>query len=307
MKRLCIWIAACFLIVIAVDLFIGHAFKSYTSHNTLPGDYEMVEHVMRDFNEDILVLGSSVALNDINTPRLTDSLNINSYNGGANGQQMPFYLTSLKAAIAQKKPRLIVLGLSKDNLTNSGLGTRYNFLMPYYGMGIADIDSCMNSASHLNRYLLKSNLYRYNTIWFRIGLYFFVTAGEKGERGYIAKPVPTVFPGRFNSPASSHDITPEREREFTEFVNTCRENDIRLVVLLTPVFESSSGHDTVVSKIEEICHSNGFSFYDDRKLLPFDQDSTLFYDYLHLNGRGALIYTDTISYRLKHLLEPVNK
>ena len=82
-------------VILALDVALGFLFRKYMDSHTLPGDYEMADHVLRGFDEDAVVLGSSVALNSINARTLQDSIGVTVFNGGANGQTFPFYLTML--------------------------------------------------------------------------------------------------------------------------------------------------------------------------------------------------------------------
>jgi len=300
MKKLVIWVAAVVATVAAADVAFGWLSGRYMAGRTLPGDYEMADHVLRHFDDDVAVLGSSVALNSINTRTVADSLGLTAFNGGANGQSFPFYLTMLKAMVQQKAPRSVLLGIIPSNLTDSGIGSRYNFLAPYYGTGLADIDSRMQEAGPAEKLLLKSNLYRLNRIWFRILLYNFASAGIKGENGFIAKGIPAAFPERFR-PDELPGMSPERRKEFEEFAGICRDNGIGLTVMMTPrcVADGDTAERRVIEEARAICRRYGFRLYDDTSLGPFRTDSTLFYDCNHINIDGSRIYTDTIINRMK--------
>lgn len=299
MKKVALWIICIILTIFVLDVAFGKLFAAYMDKSTLPGDYEMTDHVLRDFNEDIAVLGSSVALNSINTKTIQDSLGVSTFNGAANGQAFPFYLSMLKAIIAQHPPKRVVLGLIPENLVDSGIGVRYNFLSPYYGRGLGDIDSNLESDGELNRFFLKSNFYRLNRIWFRIFLYNFVQAGIKGENGFIAKPLPPQFPEKYDL-ALPQALSAERRSQLNEFLELCKENNIDLTVVLTPRYFSIENTETpAVEEIRRLCSNQGFRFFNDSQLPPFSSDSSLFYDRNHININGAAIYTDTIIQRLK--------
>lgn len=301
MKRVIIWAAIIIATIVVLDLGFGALFNSYMKHHTLPGDYEMTDHILRSFgDEEIVVLGSSVALNSINTKTLEDSLAIKTFNGAANGQSFPFHLTLLKAILDQQTPKRIILGIIPENLSTTGKGARYNFLAPYYGLGIADIDSTMENGDAAERMFLKSNFYRLNRIWFRIFLYNFVQGGIKGENGFIAKPIPPQFPERIDL-GENKPMSAERRSEFMEFVELCRKNNIDLTVVFTPMCINTTdlSTDSIVSEVREICEANGVRLFDDRLIEPFNADNTLFYDDAHINIDGSKIYTDTILNRLK--------
>lgn len=285
--------------VVALDLAFGYLFGIYMNSRTLPGDYEMTDHVLRGFDDDIVVLGSSVALNSINTKTIEDSLGVKTFNGAANGQSFTYYLTMLKAIVNQKVPRMVILGLTPNNLTDTGTGPRYNLLSPYYGKGLADIDDRMHNGDTMERLLLKSNFYRLNRIWFRILLYHFMTAGIKGENGFVAKPLPPVFPEPAKADSDAA-FSSERREQFEEFARICRDNNIELIVTMTPRYLEPNGTELEVNRqVREICEAQGFRFYDDTSMSPFDKRNDLFYDTNHININGSVIYTDSIISRLR--------
>lgn len=300
MRQLFAWILAIVVLIVMLDEAFGAAFNAYVEKIGLKGDYENSENIFRRFDSDLVILGSSVALNSINPSTLRDSLGITAVSGGGNGQTFPYYLTSLKAVIEQKKPATVILGMVPTNLTGEGAGTRYNFLAPYYGKNIADIDSCLNAA--YGSLLMKSNFYRLNTIWFRILLYNFISSGVKGENGFVGKPVTDFRPDTVVvDPVEYGTVSAERRREFVEFLELCRANDVRLLVLFTPVMHRlpAGFDDSIARETAELAQRYGAEFYDDRVLAPFGGDNTLFYNDIHLNLRGSEIYTDTIINRLR--------
>ena len=211
------WLVSVILTVVCLDAAAGWLFRRYVASHTLPGDYESIEQVLRHSNSDLLVLGSSVALNSIDTKMLEDSLHISSFSGGGNGQTFPFYLTMLKAAVAGHKPSKVILAMGPSALTTRGVGSRYNIFAPYYGMGIADIDENLDSMRKHNSMFMKSFFLGLNTIWFRIMLYHFVTPDLRGENGHVAKPVPPVFPTRHSTVIDP--MPAERRHQFEEFMS----------------------------------------------------------------------------------------
>lgn len=299
MKRFFKWLLIFLATFALCELIAGRGLRTYLENYSLPGDYRMSDHYLLNSNEDIIVIGSSVGLNSINTRQIADSTGLSTYNAGANGQSFPYYLTVLKAVTANRSPRKIILALAPDNLSSTGKGIRYNFLIPYYGRGIADVDSVIGAEEPLGGLFLKSNFYRLNRIWFRILLYHFATAGIEGSNGFVAKPVPAIFPSEAGEEIYP-PISPEREKQLREFMRICRDKNIDLTMVFTPrrcVPLSSEGD--VLESARKISDEFGAAFFDDTNLPPFNSDSTLFYDTGHINIRGASIYTDTIIERIR--------
>lgn len=298
MKKLLIWFLSVLGLIVTVDIAVGFFFDKITESNPMKGDYHSVSYLINDLDDDVLILGSSVGLNSINTVTLSDSLGVSAYSGASNGQTMPFFNTMLKIALNRPNPpKTILLGILDNNLTDTGLGDRYNFLAPYYGKGIADIDQNFDNLSKLHPYLMKSRLYRLNTAWVRILLYYFYEPGIKSERGFIAKPVPSIFPTL--APRSDEKrISSERRGQIIEFAKMCKDNGIRLIVFFPPQFIENNS-PALVSELREILAAYGATLWHDTSLEPFRSDPTLFYDNNHININGSKIYTDTVINRLK--------
>lgn len=300
MRKFFIWLAIIVAATVVADVVFGFFSNRYIRSHVLPGDYESVDHTLRSTNEEIIVLGSSVSLNSVNTSTLEDSLGKTAFNGGANGQDFPFYLTMLKAVVSGPScPSQVLLGVADYNLVDSGQGVRYNLLVPYYNHNLADIDERLEERTAAEPYFLKSNFYRFNRIWLRILLYHFVSAGIKGENGFVAKQIPPIFPERLivtrNQPMSA-----ERERQMIEFARICRDKNIDLIVFIPPRFEGNSVPVRVIEQLEEMGRKEGFTVWNDLAMKPFYSDSTLFYDNSHININGSVIYTDSVISRLRN-------
>lgn len=266
----------------------------------MPGEYGALEKILRHNDADLLVLGSSVALVNVNNKALGDSLGITTYNGGGNGQAFPFFLTMLKGAVARHAPREILLCVLPTDFTSDELGDRYNIFAPYYGLNIADIDENLNAVKQHNDVFLQSNLYRLNKHWFRILLYHIVMPNLPGGDGHLARPVPPVYPEKHN--AYIGEISSEREKQLTEFLALCRDNNIKVSILFTPAYfnyTNLAGETNAVQRVRDIAAKFGATVYVDSHLAPFTSDSTLFYDNMHLNIEGTKIYTDTLLAHLK--------
>lgn len=303
MKKLIIWIATLIATLVIADLILGLVFGMYVSHKGLQGDYESTDYILRHNDNDVLILGSSVGLNSLNAKQIEDSIGMKTFNASANGQTFPFFLSMLKSVADQEhKPHTVLLLVNEQNMADTGIGKRYNFLSPYYGNSIGDIDERLEQRGKCEGLFLKSNAYRLNTIWFRILLYNFMSAGIKGENGSISKPVPPVFPER--NPYQPAELSEERRENLKEFIEICKDNNISLMMVVTPQYLDTLGtrFSPLAMSLKEISETNGFPFYFDLGLQPFAADSTLFYDNTHININGTDIYTPIIIERLRKIL-----
>jgi hypothetical protein len=299
MKRLAIYLLSIVFAIFVVDYAVGFFFNRYTQTHNLKGDYDNLRHILYDGNEQLVVFGSSVALNSINTKTLSDSMGFECYNAASNGQTLYYHLVTLKSMLQHTTPKVILLGFKIHDLTTEGIGERYNFLAPYYKMGFSAIDEGFDSDKY-QRIFMKSNLYRYNTIWWRILLYQFITPNEVGECGFIAKPIPSTFPDLKDEIIEANGITDDRMTELIEFIKTCKEKNIKLILFNPPEYINFVNYkeSNAVITLQRIANEYDIPLFDDTQDAQFLQHPEYFYDTAHLNIDGSAVYTQQM---IKHL------
>jgi hypothetical protein len=288
-------------IVIAFDFSFGIVSNYYVRNYQLPGDYQPIDYVIKESEDSILILGSSVALNSLMPSVIEDSLELTCFNGGANAQNLIFYKTMLDCVLKRYTPKMIILGMRPNELENGNMG-RYSFLAPYYHTGYVLIDSCLESKSRNQKYLMQSNLFRYNTIWFRILLYHFITPDERGDKGFIAKSKP-ITPTVMTESKGSGKISQVRKEELIYIIRRCKEHNIRLIVYFPPMFTHLTGNLQTVDVVRELCTENDIACYFDAQDSTFLAHNEWFHDNAHLDKDGARVYSELFVSRIRKELK----
>lgn len=300
MKRLLLFIGIVSIIVLTTDILLGFCCRYYINHHRLMGEFGEIDYIVNRSNDSIIILGSSVALNGLNPNIIEDSIGISCYNGGANGQIIPYYESLLECIVKRKqKPSIIILGLRTNDLTGNGNGGRFNVFLPYYHTGMETIDRRLESKNWKEKYLLYSNIYRYNPIWWRLFLYVFFQPEEKGKKGFTGKPLPMVFPELKNDVSST--ITKERVNSFLNMVKLCKDNNIKLIVIFPPMYFHYDEKTETIDYVEQYCMKNRIPCFNDSQDSLFLSDNHLFYDNVHVNIEGCTKYTQIICQRLKKI------
>ena len=301
MRRIIKFIGIILIVIIITDILVGFGCRFFINNHRLSGEFGEIDYIANKSDNDIIILGSSVALNGINPNIINDSLGLSCYNGGANGQILSYYESLLECIVKRdKKPSIIILGLRTNELAGEGNGGRYNVFLPYYHTGMEEIDKKLESKSWEEKYLLYSNLYRYNPIWWRLFLYVFLPPEEKGKNGFTGKPVPMVYPELKNDISSP--ITNERINSFLNMVHLCKKFNIQLIVFFPPMYFHYTDKTETIDYVEKYCIKNGIPCYNDSQDSIFLSDSHLFYDNVHVNIVGCNKYTQIILERLKDLI-----
>lgn len=292
MKKTIVFILEVILVVLLVDVAFGLFCGFYIKKKGMSGDFASIDYVIRHCDEDIVFLGSSVVVNSIIPQMLEDSLHVTCYNGGANGQLLPFTETMVDCILSRYKPRFIVFGVRPDELFGKDVGERYKVLNPYYGMGFSMIDSCLCEKNKSDKFLLYSNLYKYNTIWWRMLLNEFVSPDETIDKGYIAKELPLEYPKMMKSTEIRKHVEKNRKKGFCSMIDKCRENGVEVIVFFPPeLVDIKSTPDVGIKTIEKICREKKVLCLNDLSDSVFMSRNDWFYDNLHLNKNGAVEYT----------------
>ncbi len=288
-------------LVVLFDITFGLVSNYYVKNYPLPGDYKSIDYIIKKSKDSILILGSSVALNSLMPSVIEDSLQLSCFNGGGNGQKIIFFRTMLDCVLKRYKPKMIILGLMESELSNDGLG-RYNFLTPYYHTGYEIIDSCLESKSRFQKFLMQSSLYRYNTSWFRLFLYHFITPNENGYKGFVAKSKP-LSPTIMTETKGNQKLATNASSTFNNIVKTCLDNNIKLIIYTPPLYTHITNPSATVDYIEDTCNKYNIPFYYDSQDSTFLSHNEWFHDNNHLDKEGAYVYTKQFIHRIRKELQ----
>ena len=293
------------LLVVLIDLCTGWVMGAYVRHCDIPGDYGKIEYMMKRADAQIILLGASTCMNSIDPEVLEEGLGKRVFNGGLNDQRLEFFDVMTDAIFRHSKPEMLVLVLRPNDLITDKVG-RLPMMNIYYHLGNAKLDEYLNENSFKQKLLLFSSLYRYNTYWWRLLLYHFKPTDELAHGGFLAKPIPKLPPQRWDSSVSDGgdkpaQVNPRKLRCLENILATCREAGARLWIVITPEFISPApeGYHKP-SPIREFCTENNIPLIDDSRSPDFIDHAEYFFDNYHLNGKGAVLYS-------QHFLELLKK
>lgn len=300
MKRLLFYIFSVVAVVVITDVLFGF-FANYQKKKGFKGDYKPVEYVMKHCDEDALIMGSSVVLNSVKPLVIEDSLKLTCFNAGANGQTIIYYRTMLNCILKRYTPKIIILGIRPTEFQDEKI-LRYNLLVPYYHTGYSEIDSVLESSSSYEHFFLKSNLYRYNTIWFRILLSNFIGENDMSEKGFISHDKPMSLPVLTESNPIKY-VSDNKKCILQDIINTCKSNNIKLFIFTPPTYCKFTSVPMTINTLQEICSKNDIPYFNDVNDDNFMMHVDWFYDTSHLNKYGAEIYSKILAGRIKHYLQ----
>lgn len=302
MKKVILYIIGIILCLTIADIAFGICSKYYIKNYQLIGRYQPLDRLIKKVDTDIILLGNSGILNSANPAIIEDSLSMTCYNGGITGQSVFFFETIIDCILQRHTPKMLVVGLRPEEIgRNIGDGI-YDVLKPYYGMGYTSIDDHFNKTTNgFDRFLLHSNLLRYNTIWVRVLLYMLFDNTTYPGNGFMPMDKPFKIPqlhhiGEYEEPVKAKLDCIER------MIQKCKAKNIDIVICFPPTLSFfEQGVTPCVNAVRDLCNRYNTPCLIDYNNEYFYSHPELFYDTGHVNMIGADIYTKILSNQLHHI------
>lgn len=257
-------------------------------------------------NSEILILGSSRAVNHYSSVILENKLNHSVYNIGIEGYRFPMQYERFRIYLKyNKKPKVILQNLESFMFErNTELFNSTQFL-PY----LDDPDIQRATRNYKGEFGLASRfpLYRYNGNWKYAaqGLLNYFGLGTNTSpkvKGYYG--VEGNWDGSFDKYKKQHQsgivqpINPEVEKEFIEFLSLCQSQEIKLVLIYSPEYiemqKLTLNRGEIIERFKELAvHFNAvFLDYSDSQI---SYDRQYFSNSQHMNKKGAELFSNILA------------
>ena len=302
MKKVILYIIGIILCLAIADIAFGICSKYYIKNYQLIGRYQPLDRLIKEVDTDIILIGNSGILNSVNPEIIEDSLSMTCYNGGITGQSVFFFETIIDCILQRHTPKKIVVGLRPEEIgKNIGDGI-YDVLKPYYGIGYASIDDHFNKMTNgFDRFLLYSNLLRYNTIWVRVLLYMLFDDTTYPENGFMPMDKPSQIPQIHHIKENEEPVKAKLEC-IERMIQKCKARNIDIIICFPPTLSFfEQGVTPCVNAIKDLCNRYMTPCFIDYNNEYFYSHPELFYDTGHVNKIGADLYTRTLSHYLYQL------
>lgn len=295
MKKYLIKIALFFVAVAIVDVLFGIACQ-YMNDHSKGGGIKSRYYVCKESNEDVLIFGSSRAKHHYVPDIIEDSLGMTCYNTGEDGNGIILCYGFLKMITQRYSPKLIIYDVTTFDMHEDDNMKYVDLMKPfYYEPGI---DSIFWEVNPKSRYMMLSNLYRYNTTCLRV-IGNFIHPMTNYPKGYSALfDVMDYEPIIKEEPQKEVDLL--KIKYFEDFVKMTKNNNIYLVCCVSPIYKAFSYED-YYAPIKQLCekYEVPFLYYEAEENI-FDKRG-FFKDRTHMNDSGARFYTNLIAKEIKEL------
>ena len=301
LKNLFILIVLFFIVDRLLGLWLQHKFN-----NVPQGDIQTFAHSITNPSEDIFIYGSSRAVHGYNCKVFEDSLGLTCFNNGRENSNILYHTTVFKEMLTKHVPKIIVLDVSARELTwrsaeNSKL-VLASMILPYVNRDTSFENIARQIFPDELRKAKVSKIYAYNSLALPLIVGKRNFDNNENINGYIPLPGAKVT-GEIPAFLDENDEADTTAKNyFEQFVKTAKEHNIRLYVVQSPIyvqpFQSSVSLDTIKSILKR---------YDGRfwnyAFDPAVYKKEYFYDNLHLNDKGALLFTEKLVSDIKADIE----
>lgn len=295
MKKLLLHIVIVLVLFLIIDRVVGLGLGYlYGLSNTT--DAYKISYTNEKTEDSILFMGSSRCLHHYAPLIFEKELGVSCYNAADWGiKNIYFHYGTLGNILSRYTPQTIVFEIHPCDFMNTPYSgkERAGSLAPYCGMS-KECDEMLKLSGNYWPYQL-SWVYRYTG-----KLPDLVTgkwgAMDRSLKGW--KPLDGVL-DTIGIKAEEYPFAVDSERVnlLERFINECQSRNIQLFIIVSPMYICSK--EDVFKVPRELANKHHIPFIDHYRDSIFVGHSELFYDFGHLNRKGAEIYSEMIAKEIK--------
>ncbi len=263
----------------------------------LEADKRLEQIITGKIDADILIYGSSRGARNVIAQQIADSLGKKAYNLSYPGSDIEFHDYLLTETLKyNRKPETVVLVVdgASELMNDATIKFRFDRLFPlvkYEPIRNTLVEKGMKNSILMKLFVLHQ-LNLNNFLLFQKKFSSLDTVFSDGSMpvSFQSK----RFTGKYDSSAVKYRIEEEQQpklQAFLSFINTCQQNKIRLILAFPPNYFPVS--QDAVNRLEQLSAGKAqYMFYDSAQKAY--TDPSYYYDYSHLQRKGAVIFTNEL-------------
>lgn len=259
--------------------------KSGTIFNTVYG--------VTNCDEKILIIGASEVKHSFVSKQIEDSLGLSCYNLGFDGNNVYYQYAVLRAIVSRYTPSFVIIstGIAAEN--ESSITPLFPFHKKY-----KQIEETILEVAPVEKYKLISNAYEYNSLILKI------IQGQVASEPYTNGYVP-LYDEKYDAKHETRSFSiPSSSRSleyFDKLLKLAVSAGCKVIVVNTP----RCWHNTLSdkpSKIKDLISSNNAYYLNYENDTAYTYHNDIFYDGVHLNNKGAVLFTNNFISDLKTII-----
>lgn len=301
MKRYITNIVIFFVVVFTIDIVVGYC-GDYMLSKATRGNTNRNNNLARVDQHDVLILGSSRARYHYDAAFLSDTLNLDVYNGGYEGRGVITAYGFLSMILERYSPQLILFDLNPDfdilvHAPDMNDKRYIEVLKPYWRD--KTVGSIICDVSKEDWYKCHFGMLRYNTTILQM-IVDLKGANYEKNKGSV------LLNGVYDWDSEITKVEPQIDSlkliYIDKFLQLAKDKHIPIMVVASPKYGQTSSD--MLHPVTDICEEKEIPFFDYWASEPFMSHKEWFNDPLHLNHKGTMIFNrllvDDIKKQLKN-------
>lgn len=300
MKKYLLHILLFFVIVAAVDVSVG-AFGRYLQGHAKGGSTRQFDDLVMKDRHDVLILGSSRAHHHYDAPFLRDTLGVDVYNAGFDGNGVVLADGVLEMVLNRYKPQLVLFDVEPDFDVNVYEKDNHHIryiknLKPYYREG--GVSEIIKDVSMDEWRKVQSGLIRYNTEILGMAVDNLIDRGmdRRGFQSLSGKMEKDPEP----KAPKKEELDPFKLAYVEKLIVLCQSNDVPLVLVGSPKYGKTDSE--ALRPVKNIANKYEVPFLDYYADPSFMAHKEWFKEPMHLNSEGARVFSKLIAQDISELL-----
>lgn len=300
MKRYLLNIFLFFAIVLAIDVAVG-SLGDYLQTHAVGGDTKRINDLVNNDKHDIIIMGSSRAHRHYDTPYLSDTLGLDVYNAGYDGNGCVLAYGLLSMILERYQPKLVLFDVEPcfdfieykpDNHHVRYIG----YLKPYFRNDV--VGDIIRDVSLEEWYKVHSGLIRYNSKLIPLSIDNFRYSYDE-NRGY--EPLIGVMEDEvWDTQAEPVKIDSFKLQYMEKMLLLAKNNNIPFAVVASPKYSMKNSDS--LAPVKELCEKYSIPFIDYYAETEFMHHRDWFREQMHLNQKGAKAFSSLIAREISNIV-----
>lgn len=304
-KKFTLRLVVFLLVIYSLDLMIGSVLEFLFFKQKTGPNYQIIESITTN-RADLVVLGNSRAQHHYNPRIISKKTGFSSVNAGLNGGYGVYLPTFQVDEISNNyKPKAIIVEIDPNALGFwKGNYDRLTVLLPFIDRYPNAIDYILLRDNY-QKVKLYSKSYRYNSLIYNELMYSLFANKFNHVKSFI--PISKKLSSKDSIASvnkirnmSSPTMDINMEIILKKLINIAKYKNIKLIFVNSPIYNNTLNDNYSIAgkKAIQIMNDNKISFWDYSNDTSFFNKYYLFSDRLHLNNKGAELYSNIIAERL---------
>ncbi|MBO2523020.1 MAG: hypothetical protein CW336_04065 [Bacteroidetes bacterium] len=293
-----------FILVSLLDICVGLLGDYLQSHAKGGSTRDINDLVINDCH-DILIFGSSRASHHYDSPFLSDTLALDVYNAGFDGNGVVLAYPILLNILERCEPQMVIYDITNsfDIVRNSADDNNIRYLSnlkPYYKIPVVkEVIQSISSKDYLKMY---SAMYRYNS---NIPTMFVDNLKYRSNRNKGYSPLYGNYDNfEIHSTVTKQEYAIDSLKIYwlERLASLKNDKNLRMVWVISPYFTPSVVDDKSLSIVNELASNYNIPLWNYYNDTSFVRKSELFVDASHLNNVGSREFSRIVASEITNSL-----